>query len=235
MLKVGFISLVLALAVTLYVMAVTIAKKAYTDQARLKRFRIGTLVFLVVWLTYISVISLTGIFETPSMPPRIPLLLVLPAFAAFTYFFTNSRFRDFIAHIPLLWPLYVQGFRIKVELLLWGLAMQGILPRAATFAGYNYDIVIGITGPLLALLMYFTHRRSKWLLMVWNIAGLITLFVVVFILISQAYYFPMWGEHESILSKGFGLFPYTFLAGFLMPVAVFLHIVSIIKTSRLPS
>jgi hypothetical protein len=66
--------------------------------------------------------------------------------------------------------------------------------------------------------------------LLWNLAGLCTLGIVVFIVISHAYFPGLWGDSFSL--KDFAIFPYTLLAGFLMPVAVFLHIFSIVKTRR---
>jgi hypothetical protein len=50
---------------------------------------------------------------------------------------------------------------------------------------------------------------------------------------GYAYFFKALGENESILDKGFGQFPFIFLAGFFMPLAVFMHVFSIIKTREL--
>jgi hypothetical protein len=229
MAKAGFILLTIVLALVLFILIAKIAQKAFTDPGKQSQFKRGVALFLITWILYIGGLSLTGIFENDSFPPRIALLLVLPAFVLFAWFFTRKRFKVIIDNTPASWPVNFQSFRIVVEVLIYGCVVEGILPRAASFAGYNFDIMIGITAPIIAFLLLREGRQSSGLIIAWNIIGLMTLAVVVFILITHAYFFGLWGQTESILKKGFGLFPYTFLAGFFMPLAVFMHIFSIIK------
>jgi hypothetical protein len=229
-LQAGFIFLALALIIVIYLMAVNVSLKAITDTKQQKRFIQRTGLVLVCWLTYVSAISVTGIFQQVSFPPRIPLLLVLPAFLFFIYFFTNKRFKTIIDHTPHTWPVFFQSFRVIVELLIWGEFMKGILPQSATFEGRNFDILIGLTAPLIAFFTFVKPKISKALFILWNIAGLGTLAIVVFILMRHAYFMP--NEGVSILRRGFGDFPYTFLAGLFMPLAVFMHIFSLVKASR---
>ena len=224
-----FIILTVALAIALYLGAANIALKAFPDTAKQKLFIVRTGVFLAAWLFFIAGISLTGIFTVASMPPRIPLLLVLPAFIVMIIFFTGSRNKQLITATPHSWLIYLQSFRRIVELLIWGLFLKGVLPKAATFEGYNFDILIGLTAPLVAYLAFNKRIISSTVVLIWNFAGFITLAIVVFILLSHAYFPAFWHGQSSILGNGIGIFPYTYLAGFFMPLAVFLHIFSIIK------
>lgn len=74
---------------------------------------------------------------------------------------------------------------------------------------------------------------NKTLPLLWNSAGLYALAVVVAVLVSHAYETGLWHLHESILTHDFGRFPFTLLAAFLMPVAVFMHLLSIVRISQL--
>jgi hypothetical protein len=232
MLKAGFILLTIALAITLFACASLVAGKAFTRVSEEKRFKVKIALVLFAWLLYVSLLSLRGVFTAVTFPPRIPLLLVLPAFVSFIFFFTNTKLKKIIDATPASLPVYVQSFRVVVELLIFASSMQGLLPKAATFEGYNYDIVIGVTAPLVAFFIAGKGNGNRFFMLVWNVAGLATLSVVVFILLSHAYFPAAWGTQGSILDKGLGVFPFTFLAGFLMPVAVFLHVFSIVKTLR---
>jgi hypothetical protein len=205
-----------------------VAGKAYTRVSEQRKFNIKAVVILAVWLVYVGLLSLKRVFIVATLPPRIPLLLVMPPFLFFLYFFTNSKFKKIINAAPLTLPVYFQSFRIGVELLIFGLFLSGQLPKAATFEGYNFDIAIGITAPIIAFL-YAKGKMNRALLLLWNLAGLATLLAVVFILLTYAYFPSFWHQAESILPKSIGVFPFTFLAGFLMPVAVFMHVFSIIK------
>ncbi len=231
MLQACFIVLALALVILVYMMTARESLNAITDSQKQKRFIQRTGLALVVWLIYVSAISVTGIFEKISFPPRIPLLLVLPTFLFFLYFFTNKKFKTIIDHTPHSWPVFFQSFRIIVELLIWGMFMAGIVPQSATFEGHNFDILIGLTAPLIAFFTFVKPKIGKSLFILWNIAGLATLLIVVYILMRHSYFLS---ENYSILHKGFGAFPYTFLAGLFMPLAVFMHIFSLVKAGRKP-
>lgn len=229
MLQTGFILLTVLLAILLFALASSVASKAFAVAER-RTFRIKTAVLLFSWLAYISVFSACGIFTVASLPPRIPILLVFPTFAFMIYFFRSKKFKAFIAHTPPSWPIYIQSFRIVVELLILGMFLKGIFPKAATFEGYNFDIVMGLSAPVIGYVGFRKNAPNRLMVTLWNIAGFITLAAVVFVILSQAYFPHLWGVNESLVSKGGFAFPYTFLAGFLMPVAVFLHVYSLVKT-----
>lgn len=232
MIKAGFILLTILMALLVFIGITNVASRTMTETGRLKRFRTRTALFLTGWLVYVTLLSFTGVFASLSLPPRIPLLLVLPAFTFMAYFFRSNRFTAIINATPASWLIYAQSFRIAVELMLAGMFMHGLLPKAATFEGYNYEIVIGITALLVGYFGYIRHSFSSTFILLWNVAGLCTLATVVFIIISYAYNPVMWPGADSHFIEHFGAFPYTLLAGFLMPLAVFMHIFSIVKIVR---
>ena len=233
MLQACFIGLALALIIIVYLLLVNVSLKAFADPAQQRRFITRSAAVLVCWLIYVSAISVTGIFENSSMPPRIPLLLVMPTFLFFTYFFTSKKFKPVIAATPHSWPVYFQSFRVIVELLIYSAFLKGVLPKSATFDGHNFDILIGLTAPLVAYLTFTRGKVSKPLFFLWNVAGLITLAIVVLILMRHAY--VVTNDSLSILHKGLGDFPYTYLAGLFMPLAVFMHIFSLVKAGNTPA
>lgn len=221
------------MALLIFLAASKTANKVFPSPAQRNKFKIRTAAIITGWIVYITILSLNGVFASVALPPRIPLLLVLPAFAFTVFFFTSSRFKSVINATPAAWVVYAQSFRIVVELLLAGLYVQGILPRAATFEGYNFDIVIGITSLLVGYFAFVKNAIPPAILITWNVAGFTTLAIVVFIVISHAYRPGIWADGNTQFIKDFGAFPYTLLAGFLMPLAVFLHIFSIVKTTAI--
>ncbi len=231
MIKASFILLTIIMAALVYAGVHAVSSKAMADEGKRGRFRLHTILLIAGWLAYVSALSLTGILATKALPPRIPLMLILPCFLFIALFFRGGRFRDVINATPPGWLVYSQSFRIVVELLLLGLYLEGILPKAATFEGYNYEIITGITAIAMG---YFGATRKvlpQAVVLLWNYAGLATLAVVVFIMISHVYFPGIYTNPDPLLIADFGAFPYTLLAGFLMPLAVFLHIFSIVKTS----
>ncbi len=184
---------------------------------------------LIAWLVYVSLLSLAGVFRVGGLPPRIPLLLILPAFAFMTYFFRSQETKDLIAATPASWLVYAQSFRVVVELMLHALFLKGVLPKAGTYEGYNYELVIGITALAVGYWGYTRKALPKIALIIWNVSGLATLATIVFIMISHAYFPGIYSNPEKLNIADFGSFPYTLLAGFLMPLAVFMHVFSLKK------
>jgi hypothetical protein len=227
MIEAGFISLTIFMATLVYA-GITQAYARTGGSAQQKRkFGIIVLVLLTGWLSYVTLISLSGALATLAMPPRIPLLLILPCFAFMAWFFSSGRFKELIASTPAAWVVYAQSFRILVELLLHALFLKGILPKAATYEGYNYEIIVAIAAPIVAYLAIIKKVLPPITVFIWNIAGLCTLAIIVFIAISHAYFPGIYANPETLSIRDFGSFPFTLLAGFLMPVAVFMHIYSL--------
>lgn len=232
MIKAGFILLTLLMAVLVCVAIARTVALAFTDQRKQQRIKTRTIVLLTGWLSYVSILSLAGVFKVVGLPPRIPLLLILPVFAFMFYFFRSAHYKALIAMVPASWLVYAQTFRVVVELMLHGLFLQGILPKAGTFEGYNYEIVIAFSALAIGYWGYTRRVLPRTLLILWHFAGLTTLAIVVFIMISHAYFPHIYPHPETLRIEDFGSFPYTYLAGFLMPLAVFMHIASLVKLTK---
>lgn len=231
MLQAGFIGLTILMAA---MVCIGIAQAAGATGAGVVNKRAGmiTAAALAGWLIYVAVLSVNGVFLSVAMPPKVPLLLVFPTFLFIAYFFASGKFAGIIAHTPARWVVYTQCFRIVVEVLLLMAYKQGKVPVEATFEGYNYDIAAGLLALPVGWYALRNGRTNKTLLTIYNIGGLVTLAVIVGIAMTQAYYPALWHKQESIVQMGFGMFPFTYLAGFLMPLAVFMHVFSLVKTYR---
>ena len=68
---------------------------------------------------------------------------------------------------------------------------------------------------------------SKQLIIAWNIAGLVILGNTVRVFITAAYFPEVFGESQSMLGPQFVQMPFLLIAGFFMPLAVFVHALSI--------
>jgi hypothetical protein len=98
-----------------------------------------------------------------------------------------------------------------------------------TFAGANVDIYIGASAPLIAWL----STRGRWglkLALAWNVLGLLALSNVVTraVLTTPG---PMNLIHAEVPNVMFGTFPYMFIPGFFVPLAVLLHLLAIAAIS----
>lgn len=178
-------------------------------------------IIIVGWLIYTTTLSNSGWLDDFSLPPRIPLVIVIPAIVSIIYFTSKNWVKEAISKLKDHQVIYIQSFRIAVELLIYGAFLNGVFPKRATFEGLNYDILVGISALIVGVLVQRGIIKSKGIL-IWNIISLAILSITVFSFIS-AYYFTDTMDGNL----GFVRLPYIFLASLLLPFAVFYHVVSI--------
>jgi hypothetical protein len=202
---------------------------ASMDRAKTKRFLTGYVLFFGIWVAYATIVSLTGFFTVFSFPPRVALFLIIPAFATMGWFFRSKNFQDIIKAFPLAFATYFQSFRIAVELLILGLYLRKLGPIETTFEGYNFDILCGLTAPIVGWLVLNVKLVPRKFLIVWNIACMLVLANIVIIFNTLILKPELWGYSSSPIAKEFATAPYLYIAAVYMPVAVFLHIMSLKK------
>lgn len=192
------------------------------------------LVGIALWLGYVSLLGYSGILRDFSPPPRILLLAVLPAFGIITWVFLTERHRPLLDSVPRWVPMVFQSFRIWVEFLLLGAYLRGLASFEPTMAGYNFDILVPLSGLLLAFLVYKKQVLAEKWVFVWNIAGLGILAVVVATFITLGAFPSLWGYEATTVKPVLGEMPYLLVAGFFMPVAVFMHFFSMVQVRQTP-
>ena len=182
---------------------------------------------LLLWTIYLLVLDQSGILRPMVNPPRIPLLVILPAFILIVWFFVSSKHRPFTQNLPIWQPVLIQSFRIGVEFLILGIYLKCIGPVQATFEGYNFDIVSGVLAIPTAWLLYRKADIARLVTWIWSILSLLLLANIVFIFNTLVMRPEMWGFSENPISVEFTQIPYVLIAGFYMPFAVFLHVFTI--------
>jgi hypothetical protein len=127
------------------------------------------------------------------------------------------------AAIPLWLILGFESFRIGVELLIHRLWEDGLVPKLLTYAGGNVDMFVGLSAPIIAWIAT-RGRLGLRLAMGWNVLGLLSLANVA---ASSVLTGPLKLISTEVPNVAMGFFPYTFIPGFLAPLAVTLHVLAI--------
>lgn len=221
----AMVALVAVMAGLLVVGLVKGAVLAGRDEAAARRLGLGVAGALALWLAVAGGLAAVGwLSQWASLPPRFPLL-PLSTLVAMLLLGRTPTARELIARVPAHWPLAAQSFRIAVELLLFAFYLVGRAPLQMTFEGRNFDILVGLTAPLVAWLVA-RGRLAPRLVALWNLAGLAVLANTVGTAVTSIpgpLHLDWPGEPFVALAT----WPLVWLPAFLAPLAVFFHFVSL--------
>jgi len=186
------------------------------------------IVITLIWLAIQAIISLTGFYTVTSvMPPRFGLLLIPPIiFIVMMFFMRRGRLAIDGFNPKLLTLLHI--VRIPVELCLYWLFLNKTVPGIMTFEGRNFDIICGITAPLVYYFRYVKNTLGRTALIAWNIVCLLLLAnIVVTALLSAPFPFQKFGFDQPNIALFY--FPFIWLPCFIVPAVFFAHLVSLRK------
>jgi hypothetical protein len=190
----------------------------------------GFLLLALAWITLQGFVSWTGFYAAPGKPLRFPLLLMPPVVLGLIYSYTPKG-RRFFSTLDIRSLTLLQSIRLLVEPVLYWLALYHLVPRAMTFEGKNFDILTGLTMPIIYYFGFVRKTFPTWLMIIWNWMGIVLLAVVVSIGVSSALHA---GQTIAAANAGAGLspfaiqqFPWALLPGFLVPTAFFAHVGSL--------
>ncbi len=190
------------------------------------------LVFLLFWTFVQSVLAWQGVFQDATlMPPRIMIFGVLPALIIIALNFLTVRGRAFIDSINLKTLTYFHTIRVPVEIVLFLLCMQEIVSVYMTFEGTNFDILSGLSAPIVA---YFAFRHGpvrKRLLVWWNVVCLLLLLnVVITAILALPTPFQIVSPEQPNVAVLY--FPYSLLPTVIVPLVLFAHLVALRRLNK---
>ncbi|MBL4670366.1 MAG: hypothetical protein JKY30_14040 [Flavobacteriales bacterium] len=230
-LQLGYLGLTTLMVILISIMGKNAIDKTVSDKKTRKKKLFLLVGGLILWQLYQLAIGTSGFLTDFSLPPRFLFCLVLPAFLFTGVFLTKNRKKDWIMAIPESWLTYIQSFRILVEILFIFSVSAGVLHPTVTIEGYNFDMIFGASALIMWLFTYKIKLIPKPILILWNYLGITILMSVIFLFVSAVYFPNIWGETEMMPTE-FAKAPYVLVAGFLMPSAIFIHVLSIIRLRR---
>ncbi len=127
--------------------------------------------------------------------------------------------------VPIQLLVLMQAFRLPLELVMHYASSAGIMPEQLSFAGYNYDILTGLSALLLGLAMLISRRPFPKLIYIWNWWGSLCLAAIAFIAISSTPMFEFFGDAPHQVNTWVMHFPYVLLPALLVTNAIFTHVV----------
>ncbi len=176
---------------------------------------------VLAWASITALAAASGVLRlfdaTP--PPFGILALVIVAIGIAVPF---SRLGTLLVRgLPLSVLVGFQVFRLPLELLMHRAYLEGVMPVQMSYSGQNYDIVTGITAGALGLWLW-RREAPRWLVVAWNVLGLVLLVNIVTIAIASTPRFAWFGREQM---KTFVTYPpFVWLPAILVVAALMGHI-----------
>jgi hypothetical protein len=198
-----------------------LAQTGWTEEKQ-KLIQSRTIIVIILWAVACAVASLTGFSQRFEIFPfNLAPILLIPLVGILIVTF-SGKMKHLLSFVPIKVLTHLQVFRVFVEILLWLLFIDNMLPVQLTFEGRNFDILAGITAPLVA---YFFSENKK-VLIAWNLIclGLLINIVTMAILSAPT---PIRVFENEPANTIVTYFPFIFLPAFLVPLAYGLHFLSL--------
>ena len=182
---------------------------------------------LLIWGIMTALLSFGGYYSNfRYFPPRVLLFGIVPPVLLALYLIFNKTFVALLSVVPPSWLMFVQSFRIVMELMLFLAFWYDIFPFQMTFIGFNLDIVAGLTALLAAKVFYGKRRYFRMESVIWNLFGILLLLTIVFITaVSTPTAYRIFMNEPS--SAAIVDFPFIWIPTFIVPYALAMHIFSI--------
>ncbi|MCR5886340.1 hypothetical protein LRS06_00845 [Hymenobacter sp. J193] len=120
--------------------------------------------------------------------------------------------------------------RVGVEVGLYSLAAAHLVPELMTFAGRNFDVLAGLSAPVVAAL-YRRQRLGRGGLLAWHLGSLALLGTIVTLALLTA---PTPAQQFAFEQPNVAVvrFPFVWLPTFIVPVVLFSHAASLYQLLR---
>ena len=221
-----FFALITVLTVIFYLYAVW-------ETGRQKVFLFTTASVLVFLLGLYAALAFNGFYLVKTVPPRFFLGLFPTTVILLVLFFALARKNIPVKSLQILTLLSV--IRVPVEISLLWLYQEGQVPQLMTFEGRNFDILSGLTAPLVAWLAFRGGKTNRPLLIAWNLLAFgLLLNILINAILALETPFQQFAFDQP--NRGVLYFPFIWLPAIIVPIVFVSHIVSLrqlLKRSRL--
>ncbi|UFH54061.1 hypothetical protein [Spirosoma sp. KNUC1025] len=185
----------------------------------------------MIWLGALAFLAYYHFFQNLSAkPPHFLLAIGLPLLLIAGLAVTTKG-RALTSTLPLSTLTLLHTVRVPVELTLYGLYVYQQIPQLMTFEGRNFDILAGLTAPVVSYFAFRQKRLSARGLLLWNILSLgLVLNIVVQAILSAPLPFQQLAFDQP--NVGILKFPYIWLPGYIVPAVLFGHVIAIQRLLR---
>lgn len=190
-------------------------------------------VLLPLWFVAAAALSYAGAFRgTPQSPPTVEFGIFVPLVIGLIWLWRSAAARRLLDAIPQSWLVGLQFYRVLGAIFLLMYA-QGRMPAAFALPAGAGDVVVGLLAPIVAMAYARGVPGRELLLVGWNLLGLIDLANAIgtgFLTSPSPLQMLSLEAPNWLISD----FPLVLVPVFGVPLAILLHVASLIKLSRSP-
>lgn len=183
---------------------------------------------MFLWLALQAVLSLGNIYSmsTQQLPPKIILFGILPIIVTVVFLMVHRKGKRFLDNLPLFPITLLHTIRIPVEMVLYALSIYQTIPTAMTFEGANYDIVAGLTAPIVAYMGVKKNIFGRKVILLWNFLALgLLLHIVLRGMLSAPGPLQMLAFDQP--NRAILFYPFVWLPTFIVPIVMIGHLSAI--------
>ncbi|MBI1838154.1 MAG: hypothetical protein HYR91_12900 [Flavobacteriia bacterium] len=185
---------------------------------------------LILWLTIQAGLTFKNVYnaDTNSFPPKRMILGILPMILTIIFLFATTKGKQFIDSLPLKNLTYLNIVRIPIEIVLFWLFLNKVIPELMTFEGRNFGILTGITAPFITYFGLTKAKMNRQKILIWNF---ICLGLLINIVVNALFSTPLPIQKFAFDQPNIAIlnFPFSWLPTFIIPIILFGHLVSIRK------
>lgn len=184
-----------------------------------------TLTLLFSWMLIQAILSLTDFYKSLSGLPVLPII-AFPGVLFLLFQFNSERGKQFIDSLCQKKLIWVYVVRIPVEIVLYLIFLERFIPKLMTFEGVNFDILAGVTAPIIFFLFYIKKILSEKTVFIWNI---LSLALLVNIIINSVLSSPGPLQVQAFDQPNIGMFyfPLVWLPSVVVPIVLLGHLSAI--------
>ncbi len=204
----------------------TVLNKTGWDRSKRRAIFWSSVIAIIIWVFIITFLAQKGFFaDFSQFPPRPVLALIIPLLVIFLIAISKSG-TQLLKSVPPEWLVFMQSFRVIVELLLWFAFLANKLPVQISWEGGNLDVLTGILALPGGYVLYRRRKYSYKLTIVFNVIGILLLLNILVIAVlsmpTPIRYF-MNEPSNALIAR----FPFILLPAVLVPMAFSLHLLSL--------
>ena len=175
----------------------------------------------LVWIGLQSAVSMSAFYlATRTLPPHL-LLAIAPPLILIAALFLTVGGRRFIDRMSLKWSVLIHSIRILVEINLYVLFLYKQVPALMTFEAGNFDILAGLSAPVIWW-AYSKGHVGRGGLLIWNTLALLSVLNAFGrAMLSAPFRFQRFAFHQPTVA--ILVFPFVLLPAFLVPAVLLCH------------